>query len=165
MRAQRGFILPPLGATVYAAIAAGAVILALGVAVKIQSSRLAAVKAEYAGFVAQTKALGDVAAAKAKAQEAADKQRKEKADAENAKAKQDLAGMYAAYRSLRDGSSRGSGVSAAPTFTASTDRTCFDSKALVASIRGYETGILQVLQQGDSAIVDLNTAKAWAQRP
>ena len=44
MRADRGFIAIPLAG--YAAIAAGAVILSLGIALKVQSARLDAAKAE-----------------------------------------------------------------------------------------------------------------------
>lgn len=70
-RRNRGFIaLPIMG---WAAIGAGAVILALGVAVKVQTARLdsakaetEAVQAEYEGFKVQVAALGKTA------QEAAD---------------------------------------------------------------------------------------------
>ena len=159
---QRGFFtLPIMG---WAAVAAGVVILGLGIAVKVQTARLDAVKAEYATFKAEVKVLGDAAIAAAKVREAEDKQRKEKADAQNAKSRRDLDGLYAAYRSLRDQRRSGSGeMSTTATFTPSADRTCFDSKALAESIRGYETGVLGVIEQGDSAIADLNSAKKWAQ--
>ena len=57
MRQERGFI--QLTALAWGAIAAGAVIVALGIALKVQSSRLDTCKDEHALFVATTKALGD----------------------------------------------------------------------------------------------------------
>ena len=48
---ERGFLLA--GPMLYAAIAAGAVIVILSIAVKVQTSRLDTVKLEYATFKAQ----------------------------------------------------------------------------------------------------------------
>lgn len=168
---QKGFFLPALPMMAWGAIAAGVVIAGLTIAVWVQSERLETSKAEtvatqgrFDAFVAQAKALGDAQAEKAKAEDTANKQRQEKANAALTKSRSELAGVYDAYRRLRDQRENTGGrvVSAAPTFTASADRTCFDSKELVGSIRGLETGILRILQQGDQAIIDLGVAKAWA---
>lgn len=82
---QRGFIqLPLIG---WAAIAAALALIGMMLALKVQTSRLdaereahAATKSEYAGFVAETKRLGDEARAKAaaeiKRQEQVNQQRK-----------------------------------------------------------------------------------------
>lgn len=147
----------------WAALAAGVVILGLGVALKVQSARLESCQAEYATFKAEVKLFGEAAIKAAREREAADKANKEKADVQNAKSRRDLDGIYAAYRSLRDQRAASSRLPEAATFAPSADRTCFDSKALAASIRGYETGILTVVEQGDAARLDLDTAKAWAQ--
>lgn len=161
----------PLSPTLIGAAGAAVLIAGLGVAVKVQSSRLDAAKAEivavqgrFDAFVAQAKALGEQQAEKAKAEDAANKQRQEKANADLKKSRSDLAGVYESYRRLRDSraNSDSGSVPQAPTFTASADRTCFDSKELVGSIRGLETGVLRILQQGDQAIVDLGAAKRWA---
>lgn len=168
---ERGFFLPALPIAAWGAIAAGVVIVGLGIGLRIQTARLETSKAEtvatqgrFDAFVSHAKALGAAQAEKAKAEDAANKQRQEKANASLAKSRSDLAGVYDAYRRLRDQRENTGGrvVSAAPTFTASADRTCFDSKELVGSIRGLETGILRILQQGDQAIIDLGVAKAWA---
>ena len=93
---------------------------------------------------------------------------KEKADAANAKTKRDLDGVYAAYRSLRDQRRVGSLLPAAPTGAASPAAACFDRPALdrgMAEADGVlQRGAEKILLRGDTAIVDLNTAKAWAQK-
>jgi len=162
----------PLSLKMYAYIAVLAVLAALAVAVKVQTSRLATAKAEtvavqgkFDAFVAQAKALGDAQNAKAKAIEVADKQRKEQADYDNAKTKRDLAGVYAAYRKLRD--QRGnSGSGFLPPTTpgsASPATASFDRTGLDRALSGFDSGVTGLLERGDQAIVDLNTAKTWAQ--
>lgn len=158
---QRGFISLPF--TGWIAIAAGVVILGLGVALKIQSARLDTCKAEYATFKAEVKVLGDAAVKAAKERDAADKVKKEKADVQNAKSRRDLDGLYAAYRGLRDSRSRSGGLSEAPTFAPSADRSCFNSAKFVGAVENLETGVLTILERGDGAIVDLDGARAWAQ--
>ena len=142
---QRGFItLPIMG---WAAIAAGVVIVALGIAVKVQTSRLDAVKAEYAQFKGGIEALGKAAELAAKAKEAADKENKEKADAQNAKTKADLAGVYAAYRSLRDQRARGSLLPEAAPGSASPDRITFDRAGFDSALSGFERALQDSLQK------------------
>ena len=158
---QRGFFtLPIMG---WAAVAAGVVILALGIAVKVQTARLDAVKAEYATFKAEVKVLGDAAIAAAKVREAEDKQRKENADAQNAKSRRDLDGLYAAYRSLRDQRARGSLLPEAAPDAASPGRITFERGGFDRALSGFDTGVTGLLSEGDAAIADLNTARAWAQ--
>ena len=99
------------------------------------------------------------------AKEADDKKRKEESDAENAKTRRDLAGVYDAYRKLRDSRSAGSGGLSAPSpSAASPDRTCFDPAKLGAALRRLDEGVLGIAETGDKAIADLDTAKRWAQR-
>ena len=162
---QQGFItLPIMG---WAAIAAGVVIVGLGIAVKVQTSRLDAVKAEYAQFKGGVQAIGEAAKIATAAREAADKDKKERADAENLRAKRDLAGVYSAYRSLRDQRARGSVLPEAAPGSTGAATACFDRSALDRGMADAD-GVLQqgaekILLRGDAAIVDLNTAKSWAQ--
>jgi hypothetical protein len=105
------------------------------------------------------------------AKEAADKvdetnrQTKEKADAANAKTKRDLAGLYGAYRSLRDQRRNGSLLPEAPADSTSPERITFDRKGFDSAVSGFDQGVTGLLTEGDTAIVDLNTAKVWAQNP
>ena len=133
-----------------------------------------ATKAGISQGKAETQAKWDAAniAAK-KAADAKDEENriaKEKADAQNAKQKRDLAGIYDAYRSLRDQriSAGSSLLPAAASSAASSATACFDRPALDRGMADAD-GVLQggaekILLRGDTAIVDLNTAKAWAQK-
>lgn len=166
---QRGFIqLPLMG---WAALAAGVVILALSVALKVQSSRLeseqqahVATQAKFAGFVAETKRLGDEAKAKADAQAKADKQAKEKTDASY---KSDLANLADAYRRLRD-SRAGAGGSILPAPEAgsrSPERASFNRAELDLALRNFDTGVAGIVEEGDKARIGLDAAKRWAAGP
>lgn len=157
---QRGFIaLPMMG---WVAIAAGVVILGLGIAVKVQTARLDSVKAEYAGFVAQVEAQGKAAAKVAQAQIAADKLKKERADREHANTKRNLADIYDAYRRLRDSRAAGGIVPPAASGSPSPERACFNRPALDNAVSALDRGTTKILERGDAAIADLNTAKEWA---
>ena len=158
---ERGFIALPVGA--YAAIGAAVVIAGLGIAVKVQTSRLAAVKAEHAGFVAQVKAIGEAAEKAAKLKEAEDLKRKEDADAETARVRRDLAGVYDAYKRLRDSPSRRTFSEAGGT-SASPARACLDAAAANRALQAFDAGVAGLLEEGDRAIVDINTARRWAKR-
>jgi len=127
---------------------------------------VARVQQAYDSFKAQVKVEGEAAQKKADAEIAAHKVAKEKADAENVKAKSDLAGLYAAYRSLRDQRSRAGGsiLPAAAPGAASPESITFNRSGLDSALSGFDAGVTGLLEQGDKAIVDLNTAKAWAQR-
>jgi hypothetical protein len=126
---------------------------------------VARVQQAYDSFKAQVKVEGEEAQKKADAAVLQAKQDKEKADAENVKAKSDLAGLYAAYRSLRDhrDSTTGSILPPAAPGTTSPQTACFDRPALDNALSGFDAGITGLLEVGDKAITDLNTARAWAQ--
>jgi len=148
---QRGFV-------VYGAIAALMVIGGLSVYAKVQSSRLEAVKAEYAGFQAQVKAAGEVAQAKAKAKEAADKQLKEKIDNENKTLRANLA---AASKRMSDARTSVRFLPAPTTGTVSPTVTA-DRAGLEDALRNFDSAVARLVDQGDQAIADLNSAKQWA---
>ena len=121
---------------------------------------------DFAKFRSGVAALGEQAEKAAKTRELEDLATKKRADDENAKTKRDLAGVYDAYRSLRAQRAGGSLLPTAPAGAASADRACFDRAALdrgLANADGLlQEGAIGILQRGDQAIVDLNTAKGWA---
>lgn len=162
---QHGFIALPLMA--WGAIAAGVLILGLSVAVKVQTARLDSEKAAFSAFKAQVEVLGREAEKAAKIKETSDLQAKKRADDENLKAKRDLAGVYTVYRQLRDSRSSVSILPPSPAGSTSPDLACFSRAALdrgLASADGVlQEGAIQILQRGDQAIADLNTAKTWSQ--
>ena len=160
MKRQRGFIALP--GMAWAAIAAAVVIAGLGIALKVQTSRLDAVRAEYAQVKGGVEALGHAAELAAKTKEAEDAVKKEKADAQNAKTKRDLAGLYAAYGSLRDQRARGSLLPEAAPGASSAVRIAFDRAGFDSALSGFDKGVTGLLAEGDGAIADLNTAREWA---
>lgn len=125
-----------------------------------------ALRSEFDVFRGGVEALGKAAQEQAKATELANLERKRDADAKAVKAKRDLDGLYAAYTGLRDsrkGASRSLLSSPAPApgsaATATFDRAAFDR-----AISDFDAGAVGILKQGDSAIVDLNSAKTWARK-
>ena len=156
----------PLSSTGWIAVGAAVLIAALGIAVKVQTDRLDAAKAEYAAFKTKVEILGEQAEKAAKIRELEDLAIKKRADDENAKTKRDLAGVYDAYRSLRAQRAGSSLLPAAPAGATSPERACFDRAALDLGLAKADAilqeGALGILQRGDQAIVDLNTAKGWA---
>lgn len=157
----------PLSPTMWGAIAVALLVAGLGAALKIQTSRLDACKAEFGAFQAEVKVLGEQAEIKARMTEETNRKAKERADNENSRAKRDLAGVYDAYGKLLHATAGRSPVPAAAAGAADPDRACFSRAALDRGLAAAD-GVLQegavgILRRGDSAIVDLNTAKAWAQ--
>lgn len=153
----------PLSPSMWGAIGVALLVAGLGAAVKFQTSRLDACKAESAAFVAKVEAEGQIAAEAAKKRELSDLQAKKRADDENARAKRDLAGIYAAYRGLRDQRNAGSGsMPAAPAVTSGASRTCFDSAKFARAMGVLETGVPGITEQGDAARLRLSGAAEWA---
>lgn len=160
MNRQRGFIqLPLLG---WAAIAAGAAILLLGFALKVQTDRLRAVQAEYGQFKGGVEALGAAAADAAAKKEKDDRERKEKADAENLKT---IAALRADVKRLRDARSGSSFVPGPAAGASRPDLACFDRAELESALRRFDQELQGIVDEGSAATVDLNTAKVWAQSP
>ena len=157
---SRGFIALPIWG--YAAIGAAVVIAGLGLALKVQTSRLDAVRAEYAGFVAQTKAIGEAAEKAAKLKEAEDKKRKETVDADLNRARRDLAGLADAYRSLREQRARSGFLPAAAPGAGSVTRACFDRAELERTLGEIDAVGSGIAQEGDQARIGLDAAKRWA---
>lgn len=151
---QKGFIFPSL----YIYLGIGLIVLGLGIAVKVQSARLESCKAEHAAFVANVERLGLEAKEKAKQVEAQDKLKKEVADRELKK-----------LRSLNDDLTKRVRDSAGLSFvsrespsTGKPEVACYESSSLDGAIRNFATGVSGIIEQGQSAVTDLNNAKQWA---
>ena len=151
-----------LGILLALSVAANGILSKLYVGAKEDVAR---VQQAFDSFKAQVKVEGEAAAKKAALQVASDKLAKDTANAENAKSKRDLAGLYAAYRSLRDQRIRAGSSILPPAAPGSADpqRACFDRTGLDNSLSGLDAGVTGLLEVGDKAIADLNTARAWAQ--
>lgn len=167
---QRGFIqLPPIA---WAALAAGAVILALGIALKVQSGRLetrtnelAAEKAAFAGFKAETARLGrEAETAKREAEQKAAKDK----EATDARAKTLAAERDAARRQLRDrsGGAGGGLLPKAGPIAAGADQTAitFDRSRLDQALRDFDSGAQRLVGEGAEAVDDIDLAREWAQK-
>lgn len=126
---------------------------------KYQGARLGAVKAEYKGFVAQTKAAGEAAAKKALLQKKNDERRKEQSDAEN---KRTHDANMDVVRRLRNERANSSFVPSTATCAGSPEAACFDRAKLESAIRVLDSEVSGIVDKGSNATIDLNTAKIWA---
>jgi len=145
------------------------VIGALGLGLKIQTSRLDSAKAdltalrgEYETFKARVVAEGKVAQERANKQALEDKQRKEKADAENQRTVSLLNQRVASLRYDRAHSGT-YGVSAPGASPGSPDRSCFKSTEFERAVSGFVEGTAAIVEECDGIRAALDTAKNWAQ--
>jgi hypothetical protein len=111
-------------------------------------------------FKAKVEALGEEAKKVAKAQEAKDKLKKEQADRENRLSSARIATLS---RQLRESRSAKRYVPPAAPGSASPDRATFDRGKLEQAIRQLDDGVSRIIEEGDRARIDLDTAKKWAQ--
>lgn len=153
---SRGFIALPL--TAWLAIGASVAFLGMGVALRVQSERLASCKQEFAAFQAEVKALGEAAAAEAKRIEAENKAKKDKYDKQINSLR---AANAVLNRRLRDSAGQSSLPAPAPG-SASPDRACFDRGILDDAIRAFTAGTAAIATEGQSAVDALNNAREWA---
>ena len=144
----------------YGALAAGAVILVMGIALKVQGSRLEAVRNEYEAFKAQVRANGEAAEKAAKAKEAADKALKERIDNETNKLRTTAVNLS---RQLRDSRAASGYLPPASATSASPDAITFDRAKLERAIQQLDDGVSQIVARGDQAVIDLNLSLKWAQ--
>ena len=164
-----GFILPSAG-ILYGFIGAAIVIAGLSIAVKVQTSRLAASKAEtervtlqFRGFVLETQRLGEEALKDAAIKVALGRTNKEKADAENVRT---IAELRAHVRGLRNDATRaGSGaVPAAPAGSNRPEIFAVDRTEYQRAYGKLVEGVRGLALEGSETTVDLDTAKGWAQK-
>jgi hypothetical protein len=125
----------------------------------LQGLRLAAVKAEYAGFVATTKAEGEAAKKLADATGAEDKRKKESSDHEY---QATISSLRANIKRMRDARAGSNFVPAAPASSRRVDLACFDRAELERTIRDFDTAIQGLVDQGSADAVGLNVARSWA---
>ena len=125
----------------------------------VQGLRLDAVKAEYAGFVATTKAQGEAAKKLADATAAEDKRKKESSDHEY---QTTIASLRADVKRMRDDRARSRFVPAAPAGSRSPDLACFDRAELERTIRDFDSAIQGLVDQGSADAVGLNVARSWS---
>ena len=151
MRQQRGF-------TLYIALAALLVFSGMAVALKVQSSRLASCKQEFAAFQAEVKAKGEAAQRESDRINSENAKRKEKSDAER---KRLIIANNGLADRLRDNAARSSLPEASGT-AGSPETACFRRADLDAAIREFTLSVSGIVTQGDSAVTDLDNAKKWA---
>lgn len=139
---SRGFITLSLWG--YVTLGGVVLLLGLGVALKVQTSRLDACKHEYAAFVAQTKAAGE--AQEKKTQETIARQKRDADEAEK-RSLRAVADIRGKYDRLRNASARSSVLPAIPDTGPVADATARDSRLLeVLRIAEEQTRRLEELQ-------------------
>ena len=158
---ERGFFLPALPMVAWGAIAAGVVIVGLGIGLRVQTARLETAKAEtvavqgrFDAFVAQEKAAGELA------QQAALKK-----EQDNAKQIKDaVTSRDAALAKLRQSAGTSSGrrdLSSSPTAPAGDSKICLGAQAYTTALAGYRDRLAGILDriirlspEGDAAQID-----------
>ncbi|MBT9176719.1 MAG: hypothetical protein DDT20_01041 [Firmicutes bacterium] len=144
-----------------AALGAGAISLALLGAVWLQSARLKSVKIEYAAFKTQVKNAGEAAAKESARATAANLKAKERADAENLRTSNAL---RADIKRLRDARTGSGFLPPAPAGATSPDGITLKRAELESALRRFDEGVARLLEEGDRARIDLDTARRWAQQ-
>lgn len=153
---QRGFITTQI--TAWIAVAAAVAFLATGIALKVQTERLATKAQQFEAFKAQVTAAGKAAELQAKAKTQADQANQEKTDHENATLRRDVAALAGRLRESR----ASSGILPAPSPGApSPDRITFDRTQLERTLQQLDAGVSGLIAEGDAAVTDLNSAKSW----
>ena len=150
MKRQRGFIL-------YAALGALAVIAVMGVALKVQSSRLDAANDRLDAY----KTAGESAKREAERITKLDKERKDKADAEN---KRTTDRLRADIKRLRDGSvTSGGSVSPSPAGSVCPQgQVCYDRAEYQRADGDFVKGARGLSDEGSQIAVDFDTVWKWA---
>jgi hypothetical protein len=136
---------------------AGALALAL-LAAFVQTLRLDSEQKAFKLFKIQTKTLGDEQNRKTKEAEALHKQIVKEKDDENLLAHARLADTA---KRLRDRDSRRGLVPPASTGTIRPDLSCYDRAELNEALWGFIGSATDLVIEGESATIDLNTGKAW----
>lgn len=158
-----GFISLPLSG--YIALGAFAIILGISAYAYIQTTRLEAVKHEYALFKGQVEAIGKQAEIEAKRIESENIKRKEKADAELKKLRLANADLN---KRLRDSTGRGS-MSGNEASTRIPEGSCVSGGVVNDAVSRFSERIesiagrtAELIIEGQSALDELNNAKRWS---
>lgn len=150
---QHGFVLPSPLMLMSAALG-----LAL-LAAFVQTVRLSAEKKEFATFVTVTKTLGELQETKTRELEAKHAQLKKDADNENTISRSKLAD---AAKRLRDNRTRVGYLPGPSSPTSSPTIASFDRTLLERALSEFDGEVTGSILEGDQALIDLNTGKAWA---
>jgi hypothetical protein len=155
---SRGF----LGLTLmgYIVLGMGVVVAGLLLALKIQTARLESSEARYFNFVEKTKLLGEEQERKSKETIARNLKEKERSDAENKRLRSTNAALS---RSLRESRSGRQFVPAPSPSAKRPDAATFDRAELERAIQLLDERVSGLIEQGDQARIDLDTARTWAQ--
>ena len=152
---QRGFAVLPFLLGNWQLIVYGAVILAV-VGFVWNCER---VKTNHQELIASMKVAAEENDKRVKIAIAQAKKDKEKADNENKVSRSRIASLSSQLRDARSGSY----LPPAAPGSASPERSCFDRTSLDSAIRRLDSGVQGIIDKGDAAITDLDTAKRWAQ--
>lgn len=125
---------------------------------------LDALKSEYSQFKGGVEALGKAAQIRAKETEAANEQRRISADVENKRSTDKLLADIAGLRSERAKRDTAGGfVSQAAPGALNLKYACYDSAKLDDALRKLDRGVQGLVAEGDKAVTDMNSSRAWAQ--
>ena len=138
----------------------GLVMLALGAYGLAMKSQRDAIRAEYAEYRTQVAVAAQAAAEQALKKTIEDEKRKEEADVENLRL---VAALNAATRRLRDARAGSNFVPATPACPARPESACLDRTQLEHALRTLDTEVQSLVDEGSRAVIDLDTAKRWAQ--
>lgn len=153
MKSQRGQL------AIYSALAAGAVFLIMGIALKVQSQRLESCKEEHQKFVSQVEANGKLAEQRKKEKEAQDEKRIQDAVSQRDVALKRLRDNRSASRSLSDNSiaSAGNPTVCVPATVYNTAMARFGK-----DLSGFLEATGRYAERGDEAQIDAQALiQAW----
>ena len=78
-------------------------------------------------------------------------------------AQRTITNLRADVKRLRDNRASGGGLSAPATSAESPGRICFDPAKLSGALRKFDEGVLGLVEGCSEAVINLDTAKKWAQ--
>jgi hypothetical protein len=137
-----------------------AIVLALAIGVStVQTIRLHSLQSEFSDFKAQVKIEGEIAQTKAKEIEAKNKLTKETTDANNAKLRSANAALT---KRLRDARASSSALPPAPAGSTSPNTATVNRAEFERAFGLLDQEVQGLVEEGDSAVIDLNSAKQWA---
>jgi hypothetical protein len=155
MNKQKGFAFLPFLLANWQLLAIGLLVLTVFGYVKHCQS----VKAEYFNFVQKTKLAGEEQERKTKETIARNLKEKERSDAENKRLRTANAALS---RGLRESRSSRQYVPAPSPSAKRPDAATFDRGELERAIQSLDESVSGLIEQGDQARIDLDTAKEWA---
>jgi len=156
---QKGFI--QLSLMGYIAIGAAVIIGLMGIALKVQTSRLESCKAEHKSFVSEVERLGNEAKVKADLTNKQNLKLKEQADEDLRKLRID----NAEFKRLRDSNPPSRRLPGPEADSKRPDLSCFDRPELERAYGELVKELRGIADEGTEATIGLNTAKRWATPP